>query len=138
VAYFLVNQLCFAPAGKVNWASRVSEENSRLLQVQNPSLASEETWAHATTQAEVGGLLLATRDGLKILNTDKYWQVGVLLWTHCSNEAQHDRGIDQPGSVHTAVGQQQVQGLQCAVWQPDCHHICSTVAAALVQLFNAA
>jgi hypothetical protein len=62
-------------AGKVNWASRVSEENSRLLQVQNPSLASEETWAHATTQPEIGGLLLATRDGPAILNTDKYWQV---------------------------------------------------------------
>ena len=60
------------PAGKVNWASRVSEENSRLLQVQNPSLAGEETWAHATAQPEVGGLLLASND---VPDTDKYWQV---------------------------------------------------------------
>lgn len=59
-------------AGKVNWASRVSEENSRLLQVQNPSLAGEETWAHATAQPEVGGLLLASRH---VPDTDKYWQV---------------------------------------------------------------
>ncbi|KAF6255570.1 hypothetical protein COO60DRAFT_1641409 [Scenedesmus sp. NREL 46B-D3] len=56
---------------------RVSEENSRLLQVQNPSLASEETWTHATTQPEVGGLLLATSNGprLAVLNTDQYWQL---------------------------------------------------------------
>ncbi|KAF6264797.1 hypothetical protein COO60DRAFT_1624149 [Scenedesmus sp. NREL 46B-D3] len=60
------------------------EDNSRLLQLQNPSLASEETWAHATTQPKVGGLLLATSDVPRpdVLHTDQYWQAMALLVRH--------------------------------------------------------
>jgi len=61
--------------GKGDWAQRVSEENQRLLQLQNPRLAAEELWAHDTTHPERGGLLLATLDAPKILGTDKFWQV---------------------------------------------------------------
>lgn len=42
---------------------------------QNPALAQEETWAHATGAPEVGGLLLATPAAPGMLG-DEYWQVG--------------------------------------------------------------
>lgn len=61
--------------GGVNWNSRLSEENNQLLQIQNPKLAAEEVWAHATPHLETGGLLLSTRDAPLILNNDMYWQV---------------------------------------------------------------
>uniref|UniRef100_A0A383VTF1 YqgE/AlgH family protein n=1 Tax=Tetradesmus obliquus TaxID=3088 RepID=A0A383VTF1_TETOB len=89
-----------ADAGKVNWASRVSEENSRLLQVQNPSLAGEETWAHATAQPEVGGLLLASRD---VPDTDKYWQAVVLLVQH-SPAGSVGLILNRPSSLKLGVG----------------------------------
>ncbi|KAF6253736.1 hypothetical protein COO60DRAFT_1545112 [Scenedesmus sp. NREL 46B-D3] len=92
-----------ADAGKVNWASRVSEENSKLLQVQNPSLASEETWAHATTQPEVGGLLLASSDGPAVLNTDQYWQAVVLLVQH-SAAGSVGLILNRPSGLKLGVG----------------------------------
>lgn len=42
--------------------------------LQNPVLAQEETWAHATGAPEVGGLLLATPAAPGMLG-DEYWQV---------------------------------------------------------------
>lgn len=62
------------PAGdKVQQQPQVSEENLKLLEVQNPKLASEGIWAHATTQVEKGGLLLATPDNPLLLGTETYW-----------------------------------------------------------------
>jgi hypothetical protein len=54
---------------------RVAQENVRLLEEQNPSLAAEEMWAHATPGPEKGGVLIATPAASKILGNDKYWQV---------------------------------------------------------------
>lgn len=62
------------PAGdKVQQQPQVSEENLKVLEVQNPKLASEGIWAHATTQVEKGGLLLATPDNPLLLGTETYW-----------------------------------------------------------------
>ena len=49
--------------------------------LQNPVLAREDTWAHATGAPEVGGLLLATPDTPRILG-DEYWQAVVFLVQH--------------------------------------------------------
>jgi hypothetical protein len=54
---------------------RLSEENLALLELQNPKLAAEGVWAHATPQPECGGLLLATPDNETILGTGHYWCV---------------------------------------------------------------
>ncbi len=56
------------------WATRVAEENKRLLEEQTPYLASEELWAHATAGPEAGGLLLATLQAPAIIG-ERYWQV---------------------------------------------------------------
>lgn len=47
-----------------------------LLEIQDPKLAAEEVWAHATPQPERGGLLLATPRNAAVLGTERLWQVG--------------------------------------------------------------
>lgn len=47
----------------------------RLLSLQDPTLAAEEVWAHATPGPERGGLLLAAPDAPRILASERYWQV---------------------------------------------------------------
>jgi hypothetical protein len=47
----------------------------RLLEIQNPSLAGEEVWAHATPGPERGGLLIAAPDAPELLGSERYWQV---------------------------------------------------------------
>ncbi|KXZ47825.1 hypothetical protein GPECTOR_32g437 [Gonium pectorale] len=62
--------------------ARRSEDNRRLLEIQNPSLAAEGIWAHATPRPETGGLLIASLQGPTILNDDKLWQAVVFLTSH--------------------------------------------------------
>lgn len=57
------------------WTTRVSTDNLRLLEVQNPKLAAEGIWAHATPAPEKGGLLLATPEVTALTQNDKLWQV---------------------------------------------------------------
>ena len=57
-----------------SWAARQSQANMQLLSVQNPRLAREEVWAHATGAPEVGGLMVATPDAHSLLGDDRYWQ----------------------------------------------------------------
>jgi len=64
--------LC-CPTGDTAQQQQVAEDNLRLLEVQNPKLATEGIWAHATAQVEKGGLLLATPDNPLILGTERYW-----------------------------------------------------------------
>ncbi len=59
--------------------ARRSEDNRRLLEIQNPRLASEGLWAHATPRPETGGLLIASLDGPTVLNDDRLWQVRVAV-----------------------------------------------------------
>ncbi|EFJ44634.1 hypothetical protein VOLCADRAFT_106296 [Volvox carteri f. nagariensis] len=62
--------------------ARRSEDNRRLLEIQNPSLAAEGLWAHATSRPETGGLVIASLQGPTILNDDRLWQVVVFLTSH--------------------------------------------------------
>lgn len=55
--------------------ARRSEDNRRLLEIENPRLAAEGLWAHATTSPEIGGLLIASMQCSDILGDDKLWQV---------------------------------------------------------------
>jgi hypothetical protein len=47
----------------------------QLLQGQNPGLAAEGVWAHATPAPERGGLLIAAPDATQLLESERYWQV---------------------------------------------------------------
>ncbi|GIL61932.1 hypothetical protein Vafri_16251 [Volvox africanus] len=62
--------------------ARRSEDNRRLLDIQNPSLAAEGLWAHATSRPETGGLVIASLQGPTLLNDDRFWQVVVFLTSH--------------------------------------------------------
>jgi hypothetical protein len=66
-------------AGRNPWTSSASEENQQLLQIQNPRLAAEDLWAHATGAPERGGLLLATIEAPKIMQDDFLWLVVAVL-----------------------------------------------------------
>jgi hypothetical protein len=70
------------PAGAATNAKKTAQENVVLLQEQDPSLAAEEMWAHATPGPEKGGVLIATPGAGKVLGSDKYWQVSpqALRW----------------------------------------------------------
>ncbi len=46
-----------------------------LFPGQNPVLAREDAWAHATGAPEPGGLLLATPDAPRLIG-EEYWQAG--------------------------------------------------------------
>lgn len=65
-------RMCCA-GDKAQQQQQLSEENLKLLEIQNPKLATEGIWAHATTQIEKGGLLLATPDNPLLLGTETYW-----------------------------------------------------------------
>lgn len=84
------------------WAARQAQQNLQLLESQNPELALEETWAHATGAAEVGGLLLATLDAPKLLG-DEYWQAVVFIIRH---DEQGTLGLilNRPTSLHMGRG----------------------------------
>lgn len=62
--------------------ARRSEDNRRLLEVENPRLAAEGLWAHATPRPEAGGLLIASLEAADILGDDTLWQVVIFLTTH--------------------------------------------------------
>lgn len=71
-----------AQSGESEWSARRSDDNMSLLEIQNPSLAAEEVWAHPTPGPERGGLLLAAPDATRILGSERYWQVVVLIISH--------------------------------------------------------
>ncbi|GFR47306.1 hypothetical protein Agub_g8993 [Astrephomene gubernaculifera] len=75
----LIMQQDGIPAG-----ARRSEDNRKLLEIQNPSLAAEGLWAHATPSPETGGLLIASLQGPAILNDDRMWQIVAFLTSHGS------------------------------------------------------
>lgn len=63
-----------ADAGESSqWAARVDEDNLRVLRDQDPALASEEQWAHATPAVERGGLLIAAPNVVDLLGNERYW-----------------------------------------------------------------
>ncbi|GLC33339.1 hypothetical protein PLESTB_000344200 [Pleodorina starrii] len=62
--------------------ARRSEDNRRLLEIQNPSLAAEGLWAHATPRPETGGIVIASLDCPTLLKDDRMWQVVVFLTSH--------------------------------------------------------
>ncbi|PSC71868.1 transcriptional regulator [Micractinium conductrix] len=68
-------------SGDGGWAVRQAEQNLVLLEIQNPTLAREETWAHATGAPEIGGLLLATSRAPEMVGAE-YWQAVVLIVNH--------------------------------------------------------
>ncbi|KAL4440337.1 hypothetical protein ABPG75_003338 [Micractinium tetrahymenae] len=70
-----------AQSGDGGWAARQAESNLQLLQMQNPVLAREDAWAHATGAPEVGGLLLATPEAPGLIG-EEYWQAVVFLVQH--------------------------------------------------------
>lgn len=65
-------KLLSAAGDKQQSQQQLSEENLKLLEIQNPKLASEGIWAHATAAVEKGGLLLATPDNPLLLGTETY------------------------------------------------------------------
>jgi hypothetical protein len=64
--------LCAAGDTQQQQQQQLSEENLKLLELQNPKLATEGMWAHATAQVEKGGLLLATPDNPLLLGAETY------------------------------------------------------------------
>jgi putative transcriptional regulator len=60
-------------------ASRPSLDNQRLLRVQNPRLADEDSWAHRLAQPERGCLLIASHDAPRLLGSEAWWQAVVLV-----------------------------------------------------------
>ncbi|GBF90268.1 transcriptional regulator [Raphidocelis subcapitata] len=71
-----------AQSGESEWSSRRSDENMRVLRDQNPGLAAEEVWAHATPAPERGGLLISAPDATRLLESERYWQLVVLVISH--------------------------------------------------------
>ncbi|KAK9846375.1 hypothetical protein WJX81_002593 [Elliptochloris bilobata] len=69
--------------GAEPWASRLSQENLELFQSQDPALAKEAFWVHATEVPEQGGLVLAQPRCAAILDP-RYHQLVIFL-------AKHDR-----------------------------------------------
>jgi len=80
-----------------------------LLQVQNPRLAGENIWAHATGAPERGGLLLATTDAPKINQDDFLWQLVVFLVQHSDTEGSIGLILNRPSAL--TLGLQQRGGL---------------------------
>lgn len=94
----------------------MSEDNMRLLQIQNPNLASEEIWAHATAAPERGGLLLARADGHLALagssqENERYWQVG---WKAQEGRAQPRSRGWSASCIHAVATHTACQ----LAWQP--------------------
>lgn len=91
----------------------LSEENLKLLEIQNPKLAQEGIWAHATAQVEKGGLLLATPDNPRTLGTEMFWWVVRMKLCVCGGGArgQTDRGQLRCANLLTEHLQQHQQ--QC-------------------------
>jgi hypothetical protein len=74
--------MCCCAATEAYTAKKIAHENMRLLQIQDPSLAAEEVWAHPTAGPEKGGLLIATPQSTRILGNDKYWQTVIFIIDH--------------------------------------------------------
>ncbi|PNW84162.1 hypothetical protein CHLRE_04g223700v5 [Chlamydomonas reinhardtii] len=62
--------------------ARRSEDNRRLLEIQNPALASEGIWAHGTPRPEVGGLVISSIEAPELLKDDRLFQLVIFLTTH--------------------------------------------------------
>lgn len=77
-------------------SARRIADNQRLLEIQNPSLAREGMWAHATSTIEKGGLLIAKPETAELLNNERMWQVGESI---CSKlicwAAQHHTSVSR-------------------------------------------
>lgn len=67
----------------LSWEASDCAPNRNLLKEQNPRLAQEDIWAHATPCGpETGGLLLATPAAPAMLRNAQWWQQVVLLLQH--------------------------------------------------------
>lgn len=89
-----------APAGLEMWQARKSSANLELLKLQNPQLAQEGLWAHATGTPEQGGLLLAAADmGIDRQLEERYWQTVVLVGQHGGGAASWGLVLNRPSGL---------------------------------------
>lgn len=85
-------------------SARRIADNQRLLEIQNPSLAREGMWAHATSTIEKGGLLIAKPETAELLNNERMWQVGDGVCLKCMcRRARHDSNIQDRKPHHHVV-----------------------------------